>query len=495
MVSTGIYVRVSTEEQAREGFSIRAQEEKLRAYSLLKDWHIYGVYADEGISGKDIEGRPEIKRLISDITSGKVNNVLVYKIDRLTRSTKNLIDLVDLFNQNHCSFNSLNESIDTATATGRMFIKIVGIFAEFERENIVERVKLGFERKVKEGYSLCTVTSSYGYSRTKGEKIQTIEFEQAGIVKRVFEMYLHDDYSLNKISQILNAEKIPTKKGKLWNVKTIKLLLQNPNYIGRVRYACNDITKYFEVDGLHEPIIDEVVFFQAQEKIGKIKKITKTKRPSSNVYFCGVLYCPLCNSKLSPKWNYKQQANNTHKVGYPSYRCINALKGVCPAKTMSHAKVTTAFEEYVSRIEDFNVANHTDLREDLPPPDNSTEITAITSEIKAIEKKSEEIMSLFVSNTIDFATYQSMVRLNNERRGILDARLNILQSTQDNKEARYTAHEIISNLRMNWQTLNNEERLQFIQRFIKKISIQSDTQGDNRIHGNVEIHDIVFNEF
>ena len=120
---TGIYLRVSTEEQAREGYSIRAQEEKLRSYAALKDWPIYNVYADEGISGKDIDGRPEIKRLISDIESGVVNNVLVYKIDRLTRSTKNLIELVELFNQHHCAFNSLIESIDTASATGRMFLR------------------------------------------------------------------------------------------------------------------------------------------------------------------------------------------------------------------------------------------------------------------------------------------------------------------------------------------------------------------------------------
>jgi len=111
MVSTGIYIRVSTDEQAREGYSIRAQEEKLRSYAQLKDWHIYSVYADEGISGKDIEGRPAIKQLIADVKSGKITNVLVYKIDRLTRSTKNLIELVELFNNHQCAFNSLIEVI------------------------------------------------------------------------------------------------------------------------------------------------------------------------------------------------------------------------------------------------------------------------------------------------------------------------------------------------------------------------------------------------
>ena len=143
---TGIYVRVSSEEQVKHGFSIRAQIEKLTTYAKLKGWIIYDVYEDKGISGKSIEERPAIKRLISDIEKGKVNNVLVFKIDRLTRSVKNLIELIDLFQKYNCEFNSLTESIDTSSATGRMFLKIIGIFAEFERENIVERTKVGFER-------------------------------------------------------------------------------------------------------------------------------------------------------------------------------------------------------------------------------------------------------------------------------------------------------------------------------------------------------------
>jgi len=131
-MKTAIYVRVSTEEQAKEGYSIRAQIDKLKSYIQVKDWDFYKVYADEGISGKNIEGRPAINELIADIKAGRVNNVLVYKIDRLTRSTKDLIDLTDIFKEYHCNFNSVMESIDTQTASGRMFLKIIGIFAEFE---------------------------------------------------------------------------------------------------------------------------------------------------------------------------------------------------------------------------------------------------------------------------------------------------------------------------------------------------------------------------
>jgi len=153
-------VPVSTDEQAQEGFSIRAQTEKLKAYALLKDWEIYDIYADEGISGKNIVDRPEINRLIDDINEGKVDNVLVFKVDRLTRSVKNLVELVDLFEEYNCAFNSLTESIDTDTPSGRMFLKIIGIFAEFERENLVSRLKMGFERKAREGYTLGRVDNN-----------------------------------------------------------------------------------------------------------------------------------------------------------------------------------------------------------------------------------------------------------------------------------------------------------------------------------------------
>ena len=152
-LKTAIYVRVSTDEQAQEGFSIRAQIDKLKTYALLKDWEIFDIYADEGISGKNIVDRPAINRLIDDINDGKVNNVLVFKVDRLTRSTKNLLELVELFEAKDCAFNSLTESIDTQTPSGRMFLKIIGIFAEFERENLASRLKLGLERKVKEGFT------------------------------------------------------------------------------------------------------------------------------------------------------------------------------------------------------------------------------------------------------------------------------------------------------------------------------------------------------
>jgi len=207
------------------------------------------------------------------------------------------------------------------------------------------------------------------------------------------------------------------------------------------------------------------------------------------------MHCPLCGGKLSTKWHYKKVKDNAHKVTYPSYRCINGLKGVCTAKTMSHAKVEIAFEEYLSHFEEFTELECASQSNAIHVHDNGAEIATIANELKQIEKKTEEIMTLFVSNSIGFTTYQGMVKVSNERRSVLEARLGILTSENENLEVRYSKAEIVANFRDNWKTLDNEQRLQFVQKFIKKITIHSEAQRNNIIHGNVVIGEVIFNEF
>ena len=316
----GIYVRVSTEEQALSGYSIRAQIDKLTNYCYLKEWDVYDVYKDEGISGKNIKDRKDLNRLIDDIKNKKVDNVLVYKIDRLTRSTKDLIELVELFNKNNCSFNSFTENIDTHSATGRMFIKIIGIFAEFERENIVERVRLGLERKVKEGYTIASKNISYGYIKEKGDKIQRVCEYEAYIVRKIFNMFING-YSYTEIANYLNKFKIKTKNNKEWNYKIVKKVLINPNYIGKVRYGINK-SNYFEIDGNHKSIIKKELFYIVQNKINnkriirckcnkicviKVNKYYSKKQKRLIVY--KELYCNKCKKYISAR---KRMTNYTN---------------------------------------------------------------------------------------------------------------------------------------------------------------------------------------
>jgi len=488
---TGIYVRVSTEEQAKEGFSIRAQIEKLKSYAQIKDWQVYKVYCDEGISGKNIEARPALNEMLTDIKNGKVKNVLVFKVDRLTRSTKNLIELVELFTECNCAFNSLMEAIDTDSATGRMFLKIIGIFAEFERENLIERVKLGFERKVKEGYTLAAATTSFGYDRSSGEKIQKINYEEAVTVKRIFDMYLNENYSANKIAKTLNTEEIPTKSNRTWNTKTIMLILKNPNYIGKVRYSINDRERYFEADGLHDAIISEEDFYRVQEKINRLKKVIRTNRPKEDAYFVGILRCADCGTKLTTKRSYKTMKTGEVASYLVNYICIKAMKGICHAKYMSHNKMERAFEEYIANIEDLTEIENFDLTEDEVPDD--FEEKSIISNLEKLNAKSKEISELFVFEKIDFESYKVMLDIHNEKKKALELKLNILIDMKS-KPIAVNKSEIVRNIKTHWDYLDKKERLEFLQTFVGRIVVRKVDNG--RYHdGDIIIEKIEFNEF
>ncbi|MDR2572599.1 MAG: recombinase family protein, partial [Oscillospiraceae bacterium] len=294
-----MYCRVSTEEQAKEGFSIKAQQDKLKDYIKIKGWEFYDIYIDDGISGKNIESRPEVNRLIADVVKGNVENVLVFKIDRLTRSTKDLISLMDLFNENSCAFNSLMESIDTHTPSGRMFIKIIGIFAEFERENIIERVSVALEKKVREGYILSNYNIvPYGYSRQIGQREITINEEESKVVKEIFNLYLHKHKSFNAIATELNRRGILSSTGVKWGSYPVSYILSNPLYMGKVRYSTKDEKRYFEAEGKHEAIISEEIFSEVKSKMAKMQRIIR-KRPHEENYFCGTLMCGECGKKMT----------------------------------------------------------------------------------------------------------------------------------------------------------------------------------------------------
>lgn len=492
MLETGIYVRVSTEEQAKEGFSIRAQEQKLKDYARIKEWAIHKIYIDEGISGKNITDRPQINQLIKDIKKGLVKNVLIFKIDRLTRNTSDLIYLINLFNEYNCAFNSLCESIDTQTPSGRMFIKIIGIFAEFERENIVERTKLGFERKVKEGYSLCTRTASYGYTRNIGDKIQKINEKEAVIVREVFDMFVHHGKSFLDIAKNLNERNIPTKENSVWIARSIRNMLTNCNYIGKVRYATKDEERNFEVQGNHEPIISNELYEEAQELISKISKKSYTKRPKEENYFSGVLYCAKCGARLVTHNDlYKNKSGE--KIFKSGYRCSNYIRKMCSASNISQKNVETAFMDYIEQIEDFSAINEIQLEENRKAKDNNSKlIEKLNNQLKNLENKEKEILSSYVDNNLNFDRYiQLKDYIEDEKCKICKQLEEVSAIEEDTEEMIIKKEDIIKNLKENWTFLNNEEKRLFLIKFVDKIMIINEMKNSRR--GIAKITDIKFN--
>ena len=341
--NAGLYIRVSTERQVREGYSVSAQKDNLSNFARQQGWKIFNIYADEGISAKNIEDRPEVKKLISDIKNKLVDVVVLYKFDRLTRDSKDTEEIIELIQ--NCGIEVFTLSggvVDVSTATGRFTVRVNGAVAQLEREQTIERVKIAFEQKVKQGYTLACATTCYGYDRKIHEKEQTINKEESKIVKRIFKMYL-DGKTLSEICNILNMEKVPTKKAgrivkkryenstytinSIWMPKTIRLILSNPTYIGKVRYHIGK-EDGFVVDGKHEPIISQNMWNEVQIKLSKIKTTHKTNLPKDDVYYCGTLVCGICGKKLTT-CRSNQIDSKGNKVVFKGYRCVNREKKLC----------------------------------------------------------------------------------------------------------------------------------------------------------------------
>jgi site-specific DNA recombinase len=240
-----IYVRVSTQDQAQHGFSLDAQEENLVNYAKALGYEIFKIYRDEGKSAKNLN-RPEMQNLLKDAESRKFQAIFIYKLDRFSRSLKDLILTIDKLKEWGIDFISLQDKIETASASGKLMFQIIGAFAEFERNIIGDRTTFGMEKKAKEGGFI--TKAPFGYTLLNKELIENKEDSQK--VKQIFDEYLNTDISLTKLAKKYN-----------FTTSGIKKLLQNTTYIGKVKFANK------ELDGKHNPIIEKEFFDKVQEKL------------------------------------------------------------------------------------------------------------------------------------------------------------------------------------------------------------------------------------
>jgi site-specific DNA recombinase len=422
--------------------------------------------------------------MIEDIKAGHIKNVLIFKLDRLTRSVADLVYLIDLFKNYGCAFNSLSESIDTSTASGRMFIKIIGIFAEFERENIGERVRLGKERKAKEGFTTACAVPSYGYNRGIGEKVQTINEEEAETVRRIFDLYVNQNTSLNGIAKVLNAEKIPTKQGTFWNSGGIITLLKNPNYVGNVRYSMENPERYFEAEGKHEAIINEELFREAQALIEKNKRATPTKRGLERNYFIGLLYCGLCGRKLKPH----MAVSRSGKTEY-NFICSGRVPGACTAKMVTARKIENAVYDYISNIPD--IVPDTE-KEEKERQAAAARIEILQNKLTGIDAKEKDITDLYLEDNATLAEYRSVKTMLDGERGKLLTEIEKLTPKELNTIEPKTRDEIILTFKSEWHNYTDIEKRQFLVKHISKITLTNQPiKGRNE--GKCEVQEVIFN--
>ena len=199
-----LYIRVSTDAQFEEGYSVDAQKEMLSAYCISKGWKTYEFYIDGGFTGSNIE-RPAMQRMIDDVKQGKIAAVVVYKLDRLSRSQKDTLYLIeDVFNPAGAAFTSLNENLDTATPMGRAMLGIMSAFAQLERETIRERTRMGMKERVKEGLWMGGGRTPFGYDYDRNLGVLKPNAD-AETVRRIYALYLAG-YSAARIADMVGMK-------------------------------------------------------------------------------------------------------------------------------------------------------------------------------------------------------------------------------------------------------------------------------------------------
>ncbi|MDO4481458.1 MAG: recombinase family protein [Bacillota bacterium] len=299
---TGIYIRVSTDAQAEEGYSIEAQTEQLEAYCKAKKWENTELYVDGGWSGSNIE-RPEMKRMLEDAENDRLERCLVYKLDRLSRSQKDVLYIIeDVFIPHGVDFVSVTESLDTGTPMGRAMIGILAAFAQLERENIKMRTRMGMKERVKAGYWMGGGRVPFGYDYDSKQGI-LVPNEDAEKVRLMYRLYL-DGESPQAI-----ADRLGLKYDRL-----VMNILQRKSNIGIIEYNGE------EYRGRHEPIIDRETFNKTAEEIS-LRSVKRTNH--TDYLLSGLLYCGKCGAKMRyQKWGgrgskivcYSQQKSKRYLV-------------------------------------------------------------------------------------------------------------------------------------------------------------------------------------
>lgn len=304
---TALYIRVSTDKQREEGYSVEIQTERLKAYAIAKfKGKQTKLYVDDGYTGATLD-RPAMQELLKDIRDKKIENICVVKLDRLSRSQKDTIYLIeDVFLPNGTNFISINESFDTSTPYGRAMVGILAVFAQLERENIFERTRGGMQKRVESGLWMGGGRVPFGYDYDKSKGI-LIPNKDANTVQRIYDLYIKG-YSLQKIADLcgLKYEKLAHQ------------IITRKTNTGFIVYNGQ------EYKGQHEAIISIETFNKAMRLMEE--RSTKYFTSSSGYLLTGLVYCGKCGAKMRyQKWGkdkvklvcYSQQTSKPYLVKDP----------------------------------------------------------------------------------------------------------------------------------------------------------------------------------
>lgn len=432
-----LYCRVSTQEQASEGYSIGEQQERLKNYCAARAWKNFRVYVDAGYSGGSMN-RPALQNMISDIKKGLIEAVVVYKLDRLSRSQKDSLVLIeDIFQKNNVDFISMSENFDTSSPFGRAMIGILSVFAQLEREQIKERMILGVEARAKTG-KWCGSIAPIGYDYVDG-LLQINDFE-ALQVREAYNLALKNK-SFHSIAKKFNDCGYVSKYGD-WYTTTVRRVLYNPVYTGQIVYSGTFHS------GIHEPIISQELFDSVQvllkQKYDRHKKIN-SNIGKSNSYLSGLLFCGCCGARYSKTlYKPKRKDNSGNYYIYDYYACNSrnkknksAIKDPnCKNKNWKREELDNLVFEEIRKMS----LNKKYFNQQVSISDNSSEIDSLQKQIKKIDAQLEKAMDLYILSDISFEVIDEKTKELNDRRQKLEDQLEDLEASSKsiNKDEIYS---------------------------------------------------------
>jgi len=461
MKKAAIYIRVSTQEQAKEGYSIAAQRNRLIDYCNAKNWVIQDVYIDDGYTGTNIN-RPALKAILNNLDN--IDIVLVYKLDRLSRSQKDVLFLVEEeFLKKEIDFVSLLESFDTSTPFGRAMLGILAVFAQLERDTIVERLKLGKEQRAREGFWKGGANPPIGYDFVDDHLIIN-EFDAIQI-RKIFELYLQGNgYHLIKEKLDELGYKINNKK---WSSPQIKQTLSNKIYCGYI----NHHKEYYP--GNHEPIISEELFNKVQEI-----RISRNSNSTTNAKYllAGLLYCGYCGAKMKG-----MSTKNSAGQIYQYYLCYSR-SGVkhmikdsnCPSEYWPVDKVDEFVENSLLDIAlDKNRYIEIYLFKEQKSSTVKDDSITIKEKIQDLDKQMDKIMALYRYDKIPASKVSEMIDSISKEKKALEKNYNNIKNLEDNyvDSNLDEALKILDNFKLIWANATLNQKHSMLRILIKKVVV------------------------
>lgn len=421
MTRAALYIRVSTAEQAKEGYSVGVQEERLRSLADARGWNVVKAYVDPGHSGGTLE-RPAMQELIRDAEKGLVDVVAVYKLDRLSRRQKDTLHLIeDVFTPNGVSFISLNESFDTSTPFGMAMVGILSVFAQLEREQIKERTMMGRLERAKEGLwhgggGQTKVVTGYNYV----DGLLVPDEYEAAAVKWVYDTYVNTGMGDFRIFD----ELLTRFPGVFGHEETVRAVLTNPVYKGVIQYQGN------LYPGLHTPLVDEETFERAQEI--RRSRARHSRSFEQRHLLTGRIRCAKCGNTMHISHSGKRKDGT--RVDYYICRTRHGGKkikmrfGECKKKAERKEVLEDAVIQSVKAL---NIAHVTSKRLEQ---DQSDELRAIEKEVAKIDGQISKLVDLYSMDGIPMEMMSEKVEALNTKKSLLTAQLEKLNGEQVNME-------------------------------------------------------------